>query len=70
MKLIKERDEEGEKGGILGRMEKWSEKGSRERKREKEKIMHNSSRATLDEIRWTKNSPTFSREDWIKQFEI
>lgn len=40
MKLIKERDEEGEKEGILGRMEKWSEKGSRERKREEEKIMH------------------------------
>ena len=35
MKLIKERDEEGEKGGILGRMEKWSEKGSRERGKRK-----------------------------------
>lgn len=34
MKLIKERDGEGEKGGILGRMEKWSEKG-RERERGK-----------------------------------
>lgn len=48
MKLIKERDEEGEKGGILGRMEKWSEKGSRERGKRKKLCI---SRATLDEIR-------------------
>lgn len=46
MKLIKERDGEAEKGSILGRMEKWSEKGSRERGKRKKLCI---SRATLDE---------------------